>query len=352
MSRNKKVILFGSSSPIDKAILQSMAEYEYICYQQYSYDISDLYKLIPFFRLSVEKFIDKTSDINPNILHFSLHGSLEGDIIFENEKTKLAQKVDSLYFGRFFKFDSQKLELVFLNSCYSIEQAVEVSKHIKNVIALSHEIEDSLAIKFAINFYTRLFKKNEYLHSFAFAQNSINMLGNTKNPKPIFYKNGKMVKEEKIKKIYSKSDISESEINEANVQAQQILTEIKEMNEARGILQNQSPHKNALDILLKIKREVSRQAAKKVLGFSKEWKIELLASDISDILEFVYNAILLKDNSDLICFEPKSNQERSIIIECLHEISNSLLTNTLIEKADSKLIVEYIDILVEQINID
>ena len=43
-----------------------------------------------------------------------------------------------------------------MNACYSETQADAINQHIKYVIGMTEQIEDTAAIKFAVNFYVNL----------------------------------------------------------------------------------------------------------------------------------------------------------------------------------------------------
>ena len=45
---------------------------------------------------------------------------------------------------------------MFLNACYSAEQADAISRHIPYVIGMSHAISDHAALEFAVGFYDAL----------------------------------------------------------------------------------------------------------------------------------------------------------------------------------------------------
>ena len=94
-------------------------------------------------------------DYDPQIIHFSGHGTGEPGLLFEdnNGKRKL---IDAIALAGLFELFAPQIECVVLNACYSEIQAKAIAKHIDYVIGMSKEIGDAAAIKFAIGFYDAL----------------------------------------------------------------------------------------------------------------------------------------------------------------------------------------------------
>ena len=94
-------------------------------------------------------------DINPQIIHFSGHGTGDEGLVFEDE-TGSAKLVDSEALAGLFKLFASQIECVVLNGCYSEVQANAISQHINYVIGMSKAIGDRAAIEFAVGFYNAL----------------------------------------------------------------------------------------------------------------------------------------------------------------------------------------------------
>ncbi len=94
-------------------------------------------------------------DHDPQIIHFSGHGTGESGLVFEDNigQQKL---VDAEALARLFELFAPPIECVVLNACYSEIQAKAIAKHIDYVIGMSKEIGDAAAIKFAVGFYDAL----------------------------------------------------------------------------------------------------------------------------------------------------------------------------------------------------
>jgi hypothetical protein len=94
-------------------------------------------------------------DVQPQIVHFSGHGTSTGALCFENQvgQVHLVQP-DAL--AALFEQFAHKVNCVLLNACYSETQAKAIAKHIKYVIGMNQAIDDKAAIAFTVGFYQAL----------------------------------------------------------------------------------------------------------------------------------------------------------------------------------------------------
>jgi hypothetical protein len=94
-------------------------------------------------------------DVEPHIIHFSGHGTSQGDLCFEDIVGKIKTvKPDAL--AALFEMETERIQCVILNACYSKIQAEAISQHIPHVIGMSQGIGDRAAIAFSIGFYKAL----------------------------------------------------------------------------------------------------------------------------------------------------------------------------------------------------
>ncbi|HNB53855.1 MAG TPA: CHAT domain-containing protein, partial [Anaerolineales bacterium] len=94
-------------------------------------------------------------DINPQIVHFSGHGTETGALCFEDRSGNSHPIQPSALSALFQQFANQ-LSCVVLNACFSNDQAKAIAKHIEYVIGMKQSIGDRAAIAFAIGFYQAL----------------------------------------------------------------------------------------------------------------------------------------------------------------------------------------------------
>ncbi|MEC4818338.1 MAG: 5'-methylthioadenosine/S-adenosylhomocysteine nucleosidase, partial [Scytonema sp. PMC 1069.18] len=91
-------------------------------------------------------------DFNPQIIHFSGHGTQSGEVALEDE-TGQVKPVDEDAFTRLFQLFTEEIKCVVLNACYSEVQAEAIAQHIDYVIGTSKELSESVATQFAVAFY-------------------------------------------------------------------------------------------------------------------------------------------------------------------------------------------------------
>jgi CHAT domain-containing protein len=94
-------------------------------------------------------------DNNPQIVHFSGHGSEDEGLVFEDE-TGESKLVSKAALAGLFKLFADQIECVVLNGCYSVMQAEAIAQHINYVVGMSKAIGDQAAIEFAVGFYDAL----------------------------------------------------------------------------------------------------------------------------------------------------------------------------------------------------
>jgi hypothetical protein len=91
----------------------------------------------------------------PQIVHFSGHGTKTGALCFENNQGR-TQLVQPDAVAALFKHFSHQVNCVLLNACYSEKQAEAIAEHIPYVIGMNDAIGDKAAIAFAVGFYQAL----------------------------------------------------------------------------------------------------------------------------------------------------------------------------------------------------
>lgn len=94
-------------------------------------------------------------DFEPQIVHFSGHGTGKGGLIFEDVAGQ-EKLVDSEALTDLFRLFSSQVECIILNACHSKFQAEAISEHIDYVIGMSQAIGDRAAIEFSVGFYSAI----------------------------------------------------------------------------------------------------------------------------------------------------------------------------------------------------
>lgn len=152
----KTKILFLASDPKNTSRLRLGEEFREIQEKLKLAKLRDNFQLeLPQLSLRVEDIIQALLDTQPQIVHFSGHGIDSGALCFENQSGQTHFVHPNALASLFEQFVSE-VNCVVLNACYSEPQAMAISKHIKYVIGMSHEIGDRAAIAFTTGFYQGL----------------------------------------------------------------------------------------------------------------------------------------------------------------------------------------------------
>ncbi|WP_017316022.1 nSTAND1 domain-containing NTPase [Mastigocladopsis repens] len=125
-------------------------------------------------------------DVEPNIIHFSGHGTSQGELGFENEVGKF-QPVTPDALAAMFELFAKHVNCVVLNACYSEIQAQAIAQHIPFVIGMNDAIGDKAAISFAVGFYTALAANRSIEDAYKFGCVEIRLQGIPEHLKPVIY---------------------------------------------------------------------------------------------------------------------------------------------------------------------
>jgi hypothetical protein len=133
----------------------------------------------------------------PDIVHFSGHGSATSEIFLE-DNTGRSHSVTNQALNQMFSLLKDNIKCVVLNACYSEPQARAISQHIDCVVGMSTAIGDEAAINFAAAFYQGLGYGRDVKTAFDLGCNQIDLegldeqdtpklLSLTKDPKKIIF---------------------------------------------------------------------------------------------------------------------------------------------------------------------
>jgi len=90
----------------------------------------------------------------PHVVHFSGHGVPGGLLFVDDRGASMPVAADAL--GAVFRALRDNVRLVFLNACYSADQAGAIGEHIDFVVGMQRAFSDQAAIQFARAFYLSL----------------------------------------------------------------------------------------------------------------------------------------------------------------------------------------------------
>jgi len=154
-------ILFLSANPSETKPLELIKECNIIDQKLRSSAEKGTFKLEQRHDISIKWLIEELLNYNPQILHFSGHGSEKSALIFQSENTGEIEEVPQFALSEVFRVLGGKIDLVFLDACYSERQARAIAEHVNCVIGMSDAIPEITATEFASTFYSSLgFGKN------------------------------------------------------------------------------------------------------------------------------------------------------------------------------------------------
>lgn len=152
---SKTKILFMAADPSDASRLRLGQEYREIQERLQLSRIRDKFLLEIRTSLRPGDISQALLDTEPQIVHFSGHGTSAGELCFEDQDGK-TKKVQPDAIASLFQLFEGKIHCVILNACYSEIQAVAIAKYVDYVIGMNKAISDEAAITFATGLYKAL----------------------------------------------------------------------------------------------------------------------------------------------------------------------------------------------------
>lgn len=125
-------------------------------------------------------------DFEPNIVHFIGHGEENG--LLTEDEVGFPVRISAKTLSGLFELFSNRIECVILSACYSIPQAMAISKHINYVIGMRREINDKAAIEFSVGFYDALSAGKTVEEAFKFGCSALRMMSVSDHLIPVLKK--------------------------------------------------------------------------------------------------------------------------------------------------------------------
>lgn len=110
------------------------------------------YELVPKKFYTIEELQRALLETRPKIVHFSGYSTKENEIVYRNEKGQIKPLSSEALCSLFDNFN-ETVDLVFLNACYSENQAKPISTAIKYVIGIEGAISNDIGLSFVNSFY-------------------------------------------------------------------------------------------------------------------------------------------------------------------------------------------------------
>lgn len=148
-------ILFLSAEPNDSVRLRLGEEFRNIQESLQRAKLRERFSLEQRMSIRPVDISQALLDVEPQIVHFSGHGSSIGALCFEDNFRRIHPVTPDATAALFEQF-ANCVNCVVLNACYSEIQANAIAHHIKYVVGMSQAICDDAALAFAIGFYQAL----------------------------------------------------------------------------------------------------------------------------------------------------------------------------------------------------
>lgn len=152
---DQTIILFLAADPTDASRLRLGQELREIQEKLRMSEMRTRFKLSQRMSVRPADLSQAILDENPQIIHFSGHGTSAGALCFEDE-LGMSKEIGADALGSLFELVADQVNCVLMNACYSAVQAEAIVRHIRFVIGMDKAIGDQGAISFAIGFYQAL----------------------------------------------------------------------------------------------------------------------------------------------------------------------------------------------------
>lgn len=151
----KIVILFCASNPEDQNKLRLDEEIRLITEKIKAAKYRDSIELKSIWAIRPTDLLNALNEHKPTIVHFSGHGSEQDELVFHDDTgmTKLVRKAAIV---EMFKVVSSGTRMVIFNTCFSENQAKDVTEHLEVAIGMKSSIGDEAARIFAAHLYSAI----------------------------------------------------------------------------------------------------------------------------------------------------------------------------------------------------
>jgi hypothetical protein len=167
-------ILFLAANPKNTSKLKLEEEVRSIDDALREAEFRDRFNLETQFAVCLSNLQAHLLRYKPNIVHFSGHGSIAGEIIIE-DNTGEGHPISSEALTQLFGVFKDTVRCVVLNACFTDEQAKAITQEIDCVIGMTKAIGDDSAVGFASSFYQAIGYGRNVKDAFVLGCNQINI---------------------------------------------------------------------------------------------------------------------------------------------------------------------------------
>lgn len=148
-------ILFLAANPKDTQKLRLDEEIREIEQALQRAEFREQFEIIQKWATRIVDLQEYLLKYKPDIVHFSGHGSPKNEIFLESINGQ-CQPVTEKALCNLFSLLKDNIRCVFLNACFTANQARAIAENIDCVIGMSNSIKDDSSISFATAFYQAL----------------------------------------------------------------------------------------------------------------------------------------------------------------------------------------------------
>lgn len=183
-------VLFLASNPMDSQQLRLDEEARSIQEMIRKTGNRDSVLFESHWALRTTDLLQALNEVSPTIVHFSGHGTDTDEIVFQDNSGN-SKFVSKEAIAQVMMSSSDKIRLVFFNTCYSYNQAKLVTNHVEVAIGMNTSIGDEAAIIFSSQFYNSIGFGLSVQNAFDQAKASIMLEGlNEENTPELFVQEG------------------------------------------------------------------------------------------------------------------------------------------------------------------
>lgn len=148
-------VLFLAANPIDRPQLQLDEEARAIQEKIRMSEHRDAVQFVSRWALRPGDILQALNECDPQVVHFSGHGSETGAIIFQDDRGR-SKPVSQAAILETMAATAGRIQLVFFNNCHSRERAEAVVRHVPAAIGMNTTITDEAARIFSAQFYAAI----------------------------------------------------------------------------------------------------------------------------------------------------------------------------------------------------
>ncbi len=125
----------------------------------------DFYNVFYDFAITFEGLLKQAKRVNPNIIHFSLHGNKSKGLYFIDENDSNKESIVGLEdFEYALEIMTKKINIegIIISACNSYEFGKIASKYVDFAIAMNDFIADEASVRFSRTLYATIFDEQDY----------------------------------------------------------------------------------------------------------------------------------------------------------------------------------------------